>query len=448
MVSVGGLAWVLSLVGYGLYLPNRDFKNHAYVVAQVAWTRSADMALVLRGSPNSAAEPGLLYPVGLHTLLGWVLPSPNSPSVAITAASAVLATAISMPLSAVVLARLWDPRTQGLWLLAGTTSVFLLGLTADFRIGSVVLLVGASLYPAALASLWLWTRDPTAGAAVAVLMCGVALFILHVAEAVGLAFVALVCLPLVLTRSGVGRVQRGAWLAVAGVGLLVVMASLARLRALMEYLESFLSTWDIQRNAEGPVMAALVALVQQPAGILWVSLGWLALAVFGFGLAHSRRMSRFPLVAFLMPVVLGTLAGWRASPGWLDALTAPWYGTATRTGLLAAVPVTLAACLTLDHLRDMPKTRIAQGLAWVLMVGSISALAVQVVPTKRRDLSHSLAGAGDTLQVARALESRIAPGQTVLNFEGDGTANLFAFGRVPVLAGFGNSGRRRISGDR
>jgi hypothetical protein len=70
----------------------------------------------------------------------------------------------------------------------------------------------------------------------------------------------------------------------------------------------------------------------------------------------------------------------------------------------------------------------------MLVVGLICALAAQVVPGKRRDLSHSLAGAGDTLQVARALESRIAAGETVLNFEGDGTANLFAFGRVPVLA--------------
>jgi hypothetical protein len=437
LVALAGLVWFLSLVGYGLYLPNRDFKNHAYVVAQVAWTRGADMALILRGSPVGAAEPGLAYPVGLHTLLGWVLPFPNSPSVGVTAAAAVLATAISMPLSAVVLARMWDPASESLSLLAGVTSVFLLGLTADFRIGSVVLLVGASLYPAALAALWLWTRDPAAWAgAVAVVLSGVALLILHVAEAVGLALVAGACLPFVLARAGRDKVRLRGWLALAPVGVLVVIASWGRVRGLMSYLESFLSSWDLQRNTEGPGMAVLVALIQQPAGMLGIALGWLALGLVGFWLAHARGLSRFPLVAFLVPVALGTLSGWRASPAWLNLLTAPWYGTAARTGLLAAVPITLAACLSMDHLRMQARSRIARGMAWLLIVGSICALAGQVVPAKRQDLSHSLAGAGDTLQVARALESRMAHGQTVLNFEGDGTANLFAFGRVPVLTAF------------
>lgn len=202
MVGMAGLVWFLSLVGYGLYLPNRDFKNHAYWVAQVAWTRSSDTTLIFRGSPVSAPNDATFYPLGLHTLLGWALPGPDASSVGITAASAVLVTAVSMPLALVSLARLWDATSPALWIIAGGAGVFILGLTGDFRIGSVVLLVASSLFAAGLATLWLWVRDADLASLIALMLTVVGLFVLHVAEAAGLILVAIACLP---WRSGAAR---------------------------------------------------------------------------------------------------------------------------------------------------------------------------------------------------------------------------------------------------
>ncbi len=64
MVGMAAVVWFLSLVGYGLYLPNRDFKNHAYFVAQVAFTKSADSAQVFRASPLSEPNDTSFYPFG------------------------------------------------------------------------------------------------------------------------------------------------------------------------------------------------------------------------------------------------------------------------------------------------------------------------------------------------------------------------------------------------
>ena len=42
---------------------------------------------------------------------------------------------------------------------------------------------------------------------------------------------------------------------------------------------------------------------------------------------------------------------------------------------------------------------------------------------------------GEIICLARQLVDKLGPGKAVLNLEGDGTANLFAYARVPVLAG-------------
>ena len=60
--------------------------------------------------------------------------------------------------------------------------------------------------------------------------------------------------------------------------------------------------------------------------------------------------------------------------------------------------------------------------------------ASTVVAQRHEGLFATLTGAGDTPEVARALAGDLGPGETVLNFEGDGTANLFAAARVPVVA--------------
>ena len=72
MVGTSGILWVASLAGYGLYVPNRDFKNHAYWVAQVAFSRTSDSRWVLRSSPLDpvarvarAVPTWAAYPPGL-----------------------------------------------------------------------------------------------------------------------------------------------------------------------------------------------------------------------------------------------------------------------------------------------------------------------------------------------------------------------------------------------
>ncbi|HYO19383.1 MAG TPA: DUF6541 family protein [Dermatophilaceae bacterium] len=437
MVGMAAVVWFLSLVGYGLYLPNRDFKNHAYWVAQVAWTRSSDAALIFRGSPVSAPNDAAFYPLGLHTLLGWALPGTDASSIGITAASAVLVTSVSMPLAVVALARLWDATSPALWIIAGGAGVFILGLTTDFRIGSVVLLVGASLFAAGLATLWMWVRDAELASLVALMLTIAGLFVLHVAEAVGLALVAIACLPLAIRDSlgsPFGRRQAGVAASVMAVLLVVAWASQGVIRKLFAIPGSGFR-WDLQPNTEDPVTAGLVALLQQPSGFVGVTLVWLVLAFMGFWLAGTRGLSRLPLIAFCVPLALGALAGMRFTPAWLNLLTAPWYGTAARVGLMGAAPVLLGAALTLSVLVARMRGHRRTWIPWLLATVAVCILAVQVVPSRRADLKASLAGAGDTLSLARELAARMAPGETVLNLEGDGTENLFAYARVPVLSG-------------
>ena len=435
LIAMGGLTWLLSLVGYGLYLPNRDFKNHAYLVAQIAWTRSADYSIAFRASPVSEPSPGGFYPLGLHTLLGWALPSTGGSTVALTAASAILVTAISTPLAFVTLARMWDSSNPRLWWAVGAVGVFMPGLTGTFKIGSVVLLVGASLYAAGLGACWLWVRGPSWGASIGLGLAGSGLFALHVAEAVGLGLVTLACLPGMFLRRGGVHDRRVALFVLLGACLAAVVAW-RPFRSLSGTLGSGFA-WDIQPNEDDPLTAILVALVQQPGGMPVIALAWVGLGLVGFWLAHVRRMSLFPLIAFLVPLALGALTSMRGVPLWLNVITAPWYGSASRVGLMAAASIALAAGLAVVTFVEAPRGTSVRALASIVGLSLVASLAAQLVPARRGDLSSSLAGAGDTGTVADLLASRLRPGQTVLNLEGDGTAALFAYSRIPVLSGLG-----------
>lgn len=434
MVGLSAMLWAMSLRGFGLYLPNQDFKNHAYFVAQVAWTRSADTNLIVRASPISPPETTDFYPLGLHTLLGWALPSTGFSSVAATAGAAVLVTSISMPLAVIALARAWRRDSDALWWVAGIVAVVFVALSNGFRIGSVVSLVVAGLYAGALAVLWEWVRQPRILSAVAVAVCGVGLLVLHVAEAMGLALVALACLPIAWgARSGQPLGRRGVMVLVI-LGLAGSLTSAAMLRRMLGLLDTDL-VWDLQPNLEDPVTAALVAVAQEPGGMGWGRATWVVLGVLGFVVAARQGWSQVPLIAFLVPVIIGTISGLRGIPDWLGLLTAPWYGSAGRVGLMAMAPMALAGSVALVWLHEAARTRALRWAAGALAFASLAVLIIQVVPARRADLRASLAGAGDTPHVARQLKATLGPGQTVLNFDTDGTANLFAFARVPLTAG-------------
>ena len=439
IVGLAFLSWYLSLRSYGLYLPNRDFKNHAAFVAQIAWNRSADPSLALRTS--SVAEPvDAAYPLGLHTVLGWVAPSSDFNTLGLTAAAVVVGCAISLPLGLVALARLWDAQSRSLWFIAGLAAVAFPAATGSFGIGAVPMLVATATYGAALASLWFTMKEPGDIARIAGL--GVAAFgllFLHIAEAVALGMVAVLGMLTVgratLVKLGPGR------LTAIGVSFLAV-AVLA-----IAYLPDLIDDWDIEPNDRSVFQGLLAVLVLVPGGSPWLGIIWLPITLAGVWLAVRRGLGLFPLVALAVPMVLSVLASVSFVPLWLRLLTAPWYGTTGRIHLLAVAPVCLFASLVLvrglasqgesdqegsSRLPSRPRA-IALLLGVACLLG---ATAVPVVAGHREDLSSTLAGAGDTPEIAQSLRRILEDGQTVLNFEGDGSANLFAAARVPVIAAF------------
>ena len=160
-----------------------------------------------------------------------------------------------------------------------------------------------------------------------------------------------------------------------------------------------------------------------------------------------RGLGLFPLVALAVPIVLSVLASVAFVPPWLRILTAPWFGAVGRIDLLAVAPICLLASVVLARGLDADGRFDADGEAHVprrpraiaLLVGVaclLGATAVPVVAGHREDLAATLAGAGDTPAMAKSLSRILDEGETVLNFEGDGSANLFAAGRVPVLAAY------------
>jgi hypothetical protein len=113
---------------------------------------------------------------------------------------------------------------------------------------------------------------------------------------------------------------------------------------------------------------------------------------------------------------------------WLRPLAAPWYGAIGRTYLIAAPLVVLLGSLTLAELLRVkgraPRRAGSMALVAVVRLSLLAIPASQLVPMRRQALRATLAGAGDTPAVAGRLASLLAPGETVLNFEGDGGALL------------------------
>ncbi|MGB7983491.1 MAG: DUF6541 family protein [Candidatus Nanopelagicales bacterium] len=432
LVVTSLVSWFCSLVGYGLYLPNRDFKNHAYWVAQVSFWGTSDPARVLSESPVSGPEPTLFYPLGLHTLLGWALPTSSWNAVGVTAAAAVLVSAISMPLAMIALARLWDAQSRELWVVSGLAAVTLPGFAAGFEIGSVVLIVGAGLYAAVLAALWAALREPSPGAVLALGIGAVGLFELHVAEALGIALVALVAIPAFRPWR---RIELS-WRLGAAVLVTLVLAALPLLDSISRLQGRASSDWDIEPNMLNPLIAWMGPLFLQPVGAGVLALLWLCLVLAGVWLTVRERRSAFPLLALAVPLMLALFATGRGIPSQLAGITAPWYGAGGRIATLAAVPLALLGCVPVAR---MVRAGRHAGLARVLAIGGVGlvvVVSVGQVETRRADLQAALAGAGDSPEIAAEVMAELPPGGTVLNFEGDGTANLFAFARVPILDAF------------
>lgn len=443
IVSAAAITWVASLRGYGLYLPNRDFKNHAYIVAQVAFSSGADPAELLRASPVAERLEGGFYPHGLHTLLGWALPSPDFNSLGVTAAAAVLTAVISLPLAFIALARMLRPDDQSLTWVVGSLAVLLPGLTSSFGIGSVVLIAGTALYSAGLVTLWLFLREPSRATAISLAGVLLGLLLLHVAEAIGLALVAGGAV-LVLSRAGpLSRMSRRELVIAGAVGAGVALASLAvflRL-GLTRLLERPVDSWDVEPND--------FTVVTAPLGAFWALVGgsvpaFLALlvCVLGGAVMAARENERYVLVAIVVPLALALVAGAAVVPDWLRVITAPWYGSVSRISMMLGAPAALASGLVLVRIWSHARRLGVRGGPAVALPALALACAVLVaitavggiVEARRLALWASLAGAGDTPLVARDLVALLEPGQVVLNFEGDGTANLFAAARVPVVS--------------
>lgn len=435
-LGLGAAVWLATLVQAGLALPNRDFKNHAVYVAQIAATGSLDPAVVLRDSPAALTSSGVFYPLGLHGLLAWALPERSGSTVGVTAAAAVVLAVVSLPLAVRVLARMWCPDDERLPRLAGLVAVCLPGATAGaFAIGSVVLIAGVALYAAGLCVLWSWVREPAFSSALLVGLAVLGLFWLHVAEAVGLVLVACGLPALAEGR----RVLRGRLTlmllgasAVVALGLVVVLLreDLVRLLRLRDW------AWDLQANDVGPLHALVGTLVQQPVPLSLMCGVWWALAVVGLLRGWSHGWSGLPALALLVPVILGVVAVMRL-PAVLTAITAPWYGTTTRVMLLAFPVLVVVACAAmLGALEGAESAAMRAAVAAVVAV-VVVASATRLVPDRRVDLAASLAGAGDTAAVATWLSDQLRDGGTVLNLEADGTPLLFAYARVPVLSSAG-----------
>jgi hypothetical protein len=404
------------------------------MVAEIAWSRTGNMAMAFRDSPVAQPRESGFYPLGLHTLLGWAAPVPEFNSLGLTAAAAVLACTISLPLGLVTLARLWDSDSRVLPMLAGLASVSFPAATSAFGIGSVTVLVGTATYGAALAALWTFLQSPKGWSAALVGASALGLLFLHVAEAVALILVALLALPTV-GRDVLNGLERTHWFVL---GLLCLGGIWVGLVYLPDI--PFASDhWDIEPNANSVIWGVMGTFVLVPGiGGPWLGI-WALLLALGAWLMVVEARSRFPLVALTIPLLLSVIATMESAPGWLRVLSAPWYGAVGRVALLAVAPIALIAVLPLARAMERVSTSgrlaaIVGSVSFVVAAVLIAAGSNAVVSDRRHDLATTLAGSGDTPRIATALLERLSPGETVLNFEGDGSANLFAAARVPVLA--------------
>ena len=436
MVATAGVVWFFSLVGYGLYLPNRDFKNHAYFVAQVASSRSSDPRLVFREFPFGAPtelESG--YPLGLHIPLGWALPAPDWNSVGVTAAAACLATSITLPLAMVTLARLWVPAVPSIAWVAGMGAIVLPGITGPFAIGAVPLLVGTGCYAACLAVMWLWFRDITLGTTLALAASGLGLVLLHISEAIALGCVFLVAFPAWLwrTRPALNRLM---WISLGSAAIVTAAAAFLVVRPNLPLLNNA-EAWDVEPNTFGLVDAILVGFLKAVSDRDLSGVIWIPLVLAGVWIAVRRGLSLFPVVWLVVALALCAVAGVGFMPSWVRLLALPWYGAIGRVALLGVPAVLLIGSLALGATlagSDLRPRRWQFAVAVCLIVASLAIPGRETVPGRRASLSATLAGAGDTPRVAAELAQLLRPGESVLNFEGDGGAQLFAIRRLPIVS--------------
>ncbi len=442
IIGLAGGLWTLILRGYGLYLPNRDFKNHAYWVAMVSWLRTGDPNQVLRPAPVDDPVTLATYPLGLHTLLGWALPTRTWNSMPTTAGAGVIAATILLPLALIALSHAFLPGQRLPATLAGLSAVCLPGLTYHFAYGSTVILLATALYVAGLCTALLASESPGPPTWTALGLVLFGLFIVHVAEAAALAVVVVASLVVQRLRTGRsrGRLVRETWIAVTVcglIGLAVVIAWAERLASLAEGASGALAAWD-RRGFLHSVTSPFAELV---GGSVLGSILIVSASIAGAVIWIRERRSPVLILALVMPWVLAVVTTWAAVPDGLRLISAPWYGEGSRVALLAAGPVivlsSLAVLRAAQHAAKDTGSLLAHAtgascvaLALLLLLGG----ALDGVRTKRGNLEATLAGAADTPDLGRELAARLSEGETVLNFEADGTANLFAAARIPVLA--------------
>lgn len=429
VVALAGASWLFSLVGYGVYLPNRDFKNHAFWVAMVATERSAEPGLVLRASPLSPPNDVGFYPLGLHTLLGWALPAPSANAVTVTAAAALLAAVISGPLALMVLARRWRPRSLGLPTLAGLVAATTAGLGFGFELGSATLVVGTAVYAAGLSSAWLWVDTPSLAGTLSLVAVVGGLSSLHVAEGFGLMLVASVAVLWKAVRGETTGVRGLVVLSVLlGLALFAGWSSVKKLAAIADFALGSFEDGD-------PFLGILNLFLFQPGSALLLGVVWATLVVVGVAWAARSGLSSFPLIALAVPALITVVAKAAWLPEGVRLIAGPWYGSVARISMLAAAPIILFGCQALCTAMEGARRRGSAFAVLVMTVALLVASTWNLIPERRHAMSATLAGAGDTFRVARDLANSLQPGERVLNLEDDGTSNLFAFARVPVTVG-------------
>jgi hypothetical protein len=439
MIATSACLWFLVLRPWGLYLPNRDFKNHAFLVAQFALDRMAHPVNTFAAGPLSAPEVSGFGRVGLHTLLAWAMPASDGNALGVTAAGAVLPAVVSLPLGLIALARIWRPGSTLLWKLAGGCGVVFPSFAGPFDIGSVVLMFGAAVFPAALAVLWSLMIAPDWGRLALVLLVGAGLAFMHIPEAAGFGLLLVLAAPWIVARSNAHR-GRTAMVALTLGGIALVVVPAAIMFTTFPYLSE--QRADIQPNNSQLWVALMYPLLAHPRGPSAFALVALGLVLLGAWMTLRERLRPEPLVLVVTFAVISSGAMWSGAPEWTRALAAPWYGAAGRSSLLIGAAIVLLACLPVSAAGEALAAAggsAARNAGMVLTIGLVALTAVGLgrhqVEQRQSALAETLAGAGDTPALAEELMRLLKPGETVLNLESDGTANLFTAARVPVVVG-------------
>ncbi len=436
MVAAAAYGWFLALRPYGLYLPNRDFKNHAYNVAQFAFDRMAHPLHTYAPGPLSEPEVSGFTRIGLHTLLAWALPTGDWNSLGVTAAAALLPTIISLPLGLIALARIWRPDSTLLWKLAGACGVLFPSFTGPFSIGSVSLLFGAALFPAALAALWHLVLAPDRGRLALVVAVGLGMALTHIPEAAGLGLLFVISIPWIVGRMNPER-SKAARRALTIIAIALVVAPAAVMFTTFPYLSE--QRRDIQANDGEAWLGALYPIVAHPDGPGLLRLLAAGLVLLGIWMTLRERLRPEPVIVLAVFAFVSLGASWAGAPGWMQSLASPWYGSASRASILAGAAVVLLACLPVSVAGEAlaagaeSTSRRALAPLGLLLVGLVAiGFGRFQVEQRQLALASTLAGAGDTPAIADRLSGLLEPGETVLNLESDGSTNLFSAARVPT----------------